>query len=91
MSQTNIEQDDLIIEALDFEYAPPCEYMHEDCDRPSEWFWTLACCGQMYLLCETHHQFVYEYTQSHSNDAIVCVTCGHEGLIKNFYLAFGRI
>lgn len=42
------------IEALDFEYAPPCDWNEGDCGKTAEWKMVVSCCGHMFLFCEQH-------------------------------------
>lgn len=79
------------IELLDFEFAPPCEDTTEECDQTAEWFWIMACCGQIYLICDEHHHNTLRYKDAHSQDPAKCMQCGTTTTMGKFYLSFGRI
>lgn len=58
MTTTMAESDTDILEVLDFEFEQPCENGLDDripdCSEKATWKSTLTCCGQVFLLCETH-------------------------------------
>jgi hypothetical protein len=45
------ETDFETIEALDYDFEPPCESI-AGCDRIATWSVRFSCCGQVCLLCE---------------------------------------
>lgn len=62
-----VDVDTQNIFALDFTYAPECEFEEhagEECDSAAEYRMILSCCAELWLLCEDHMLETVNYVKN---------------------------